>query len=214
MSALAASLSTDGSTPPSFMLRASSLWAVHQELYRSRRVLRPLIKQNDAELGLCLTEAQAALAVPGRSGGFIQWLREQHIARATAYRLIKRYAERSKPKPQNELNRLTETVYPFRRRPGIAPLVSLRGSRLTLNLDPRLQQVFRQTLRYLLAPGVRACNLPEMVCGLLSSQTPTDIRLQIRKLWDLPVSHFTTADFTNQADIYLFPGEPGAIRCA
>ncbi|HXR98276.1 MAG TPA: hypothetical protein VN709_10595 [Terriglobales bacterium] len=96
----------------------------------------------------------------------------------------------------------------------VAPLVSLRGARLTMNLDPRLQQVFRQTLRYLLSPGTRPCNIPEMICGLLSSQTPTDIRIRIRNLWDLPVSHFTTSDFTSQPDIHLYPGEPGALLCA
>jgi hypothetical protein len=195
-------------------VQAAPLWAVHQELYRSRRVLRPLIRQNDAELGRCLTEAQAALAVPGPNGGFKQWLRTQRIARATAYRLIKRYAERVKPKSQQQLVCLTDTALPFRRRPGFNPLVTLRGAKLTMNLDPRLQQVFRQTLRYLLSPGARPFNLPEMVCGLLSSQTPTDVRIRIRNLWDLPVSHFTTSDFTNQPDIYLFPGEPGALRCA
>ncbi|HEY7855824.1 MAG TPA: hypothetical protein VIC32_05225, partial [Terriglobales bacterium] len=191
---------------------------------RSRRALRPLIKQNELELGLCLTEAQAALAIPGRNGGFNQWLRRQHIVRATAYRLIRRYAERLNSRPQSDLNCLTGTVsHPVPRhaeRVGGArpyspstPLINLHDSRLTLQLDSRLQQVFRQSLRYLLAPGARPVNLPEMVCGALCSQTPPDVRSRIRQLWDLPLSHFTTSDFTDQPDIRIFLGEPGAIPC-
>ena len=87
MSASAASPSLTApagqSAPASCLVQAAPLWAVHQELYRSRRVLLPLIRQNDAELGRCLTEAQAALAVPGPHGGFKEWLRTQRIARAT-----------------------------------------------------------------------------------------------------------------------------------
>jgi hypothetical protein len=74
-------------------------------------------------------------------------------------------------------------------------------------------KVFRQSLRYLLAPGARPVNLPEMVCGALCSQTPPDVRSRIRQLWDLPLSHFTTSDFTDQPDIRIFLGEPGAIPC-
>jgi len=210
--------------PPPCLQRAAPLWAAHQELDRSRRALRPLIKQNELDLGLCLTEAQAALAIPGRSGGFNQWLRQQHIVRATAYRLIKRYAERFNSKPLTGINRLTDTVSntasrsPERvggSRPYSAssPLVNLHDSRLTLQLDSRLQQVFRQSVRYLLAPGARPVNLPEMVCGALCSQTPPDVRSRIRQLWDLPLSHFTTSDFTDQPDIRIFLGQPGAIPC-
>lgn len=100
-----------GAITLSHLRRVIALWAVRRKLDRSRPALRYLIQQNDDDLGLCLTQAQASLAVPGRCGAFRAWLCTQHIPRATAYRLITRYADRRKPAPKP--NRFTETVSGF-----------------------------------------------------------------------------------------------------
>ncbi len=71
----------------------NSLWAVRQQYDEGIKGHRTGIRKLDGALGQLLFNAKLLLAKPGRNGGWSSWLAERKIARATADRLVIRFAK-------------------------------------------------------------------------------------------------------------------------
>jgi hypothetical protein len=78
-------------------VQIAELWQTH-ETYRSilRQESRTFRGLRD-ELGERLAEMKKMLARPGRAGEWCSWLRQRHIPRATADRLIKKHEQKLHP---------------------------------------------------------------------------------------------------------------------
>jgi hypothetical protein len=82
------------------------LWSIHIQATSTINRTKAELRTIRLDLGARLCEMKKLLSRPGRNGQWSSWLQERGIARATADRLAKRYAETLGP----DANRLTEAI--------------------------------------------------------------------------------------------------------
>jgi hypothetical protein len=84
----------------------AQLWQIHSDFKTSLRQQSQNLHSLRAELGKKLSAMKALLAKPGRNGQWSAWLKQNHISRATADRLVLRYDRSLHP----ESSCLTESI--------------------------------------------------------------------------------------------------------
>lgn len=83
--------------PAALTAEIYKLWTVHREYDGNIKVEKSKLIAVGNSLGELLYAMKNLLASPGRNGGWSRFLREQHINRATADRLVTRYANSVNP---------------------------------------------------------------------------------------------------------------------
>jgi hypothetical protein len=85
----------------------SNLWSNHARLSADRKTTAVELRKIRATLAERLYSMKSLLSRPGRSGQWRSWLKERHIPRSTADRLVTRHAETLDADSENVLSEAT-----------------------------------------------------------------------------------------------------------
>jgi len=130
------------------------------------RLHRAFIKEAGPRIGAYLAQHRAFLAGTGRDGAFGPWLRSLKIPRSTAYSLMERFANPSKPKqlkcPPHARNVARDVP-----KPGPVSLV-LKGNQLALQLSTRQTLLLRDVIADTTRPQAARFNHADDLLAILN----------------------------------------------